>query len=99
MENVAKCINLAKVLEESYFRGMKRMRSRLRILMAEYDPPLTQTQLIEQLGLGNHTISKLFNNTFRRVDTDTVEKLCSFFNCGIADLFELKEVPSDSSRD
>lgn len=67
------------------------MHCRLRVLMAEQDPPLTQTDLVQQLGLGTHTVSKLYNSTFRRVDAETVEKICDFFGCGIQDLFELKE--------
>jgi len=60
--------------------------------MAEQDPPLSQADLIFHLKLGSHTISKLYNNTFHRVDAETVEKICAFFDCEIADLFELKKV-------
>ncbi len=67
------------------------MHCRLRVLMAAHEPPLNQTQLIEKTGLGNHTVGKLYNNTFRRVDRETVETLCDFFKCGIADLFDLKD--------
>jgi len=71
------------------------MKSRLRILMAEQEPPLSQTDLINRLGLGSHTISRLYNNTFQRVDAETVEKLCDFFECGLAELFELKKKNND----
>lgn len=60
--------------------------------MAEQDPPLTQIDLVTRLKLGNHTVSKLYNNTFQRVDAETVEKLCDFFGCEIQDLFELKSI-------
>jgi putative transcriptional regulator len=66
--------------------------------MAEEDPPLKQTDIIKELSLGPNTVSKLYNNTFRRIDTDTVEKLCHFFGCEISDLFELKE-PVAQRRD
>lgn len=65
------------------------MKSRLRVLMAEHE--MSQTDLIEKVGLGSHTVSKLYNNTFKRVDTDTVEKLCEFFKCDISDLFVLRD--------
>ena len=68
------------------------MFCRLRVLMAEHEPPLNQTQLIEQTGLGSHTVSKLFNNTFTRVDKSTIETLINFFDCGLADLFVEKEI-------
>ena len=67
------------------------MHCRLRVLMAEQDPPLTQTDLVQRLKLGSHTVSKLYNSTFRRVDAETVEKLCDFFECGIQELFELRD--------
>jgi putative transcriptional regulator len=66
------------------------MRSRLHILMAEHDPPLTQMALIKRSGLGSHTISRLYNNTFQRVDVDTVDRLCGFFDCDLVDLFEME---------
>lgn len=63
---------------------------RLSILMAEQMPPLTQTRLIEESKLSSHTISKLYNNTFSRLDKETVEKLCEYFRCNISDLFDLR---------
>ena len=63
--------------------------------MAEQEPPLSQTDLINRLSLGSHTISRIYNNTFQRIDAETVEKLCDFFGCKLADLFELKEKNND----
>ncbi|MBF2046196.1 helix-turn-helix transcriptional regulator [Leptolyngbya sp. NK1-12] len=68
---------------------MKRMRCRLRVLMAEKE--ITQIQLRESLGLGSNTISKLYNNRFDRVDRETIEKLCDYFGVEIGDLFTLKD--------
>lgn len=65
------------------------MRCRLRVLMAEKE--ITQTQLRESLGLGSHTISKLYNNRFDRVDRETIEKLCDYFGIEVGDLFVLKD--------
>lgn len=57
--------------------------------MAERE--ITQLQLREALGLGSHTVSKLYNNKFDRVDRETIEKLCDYFNIEIGDLFTLKD--------
>jgi putative transcriptional regulator len=57
--------------------------------MAERE--ITQTQLRESLGLGSHTISKLYNNRFDRVDRETIEKLCDYFSVEVGDLFVLKD--------
>ena len=75
------------------------MRCRLRILMAQQDPPLTQKELAKELSLGPNTVNKLYNNTFKRVDAETVEKLCQFFTCDINELFELKVVLSRNSEE
>lgn len=65
------------------------MKCRLRVLMAERE--ITQTQLREALGLGSHTVSKLYNNRFERVDRETVEKLCDYFEVEVGQLFVLKD--------
>lgn len=65
------------------------MRCRLRVLMAERE--ITQLQLRESLGLGSHTVSKLYNNRFDRVDRETIEKLCDYFDVEIGELFTLKD--------
>ena len=72
------------------------MYSKLRVLMAMHDPPLTQAALIEKTGLGSNTISKLANNTFSRVDRQTVDTLIGFFDCEIGDLCGVKEVTDDA---
>lgn len=58
--------------------------------MAEQLPPINQSQLIEDLELSSHTVNKLYNNSFSRIDKKTVEKLCEYFNCNISDLFEFR---------
>ena len=67
--------------------------------MAQQDPPLTQKELAKVLSLGPNTVNKLYNNTFRRVDVETVEKLCHFFACDINELFELKVLLSRNSEE
>lgn len=67
------------------------LHCRLAVLMAEKDPRLSQRKLSEATGLSPHTIRPLLLNKFQRVDKGTVEKLCDFFGCTIADLFEMRE--------
>lgn len=55
------------------------MKCRLKVLMAERD--LIQADLVRDLGLGSHTVSKLYNNSFKRVDRSTVETLMNYFDC------------------
>lgn len=68
------------------------MYCRLAVLMAQKDPQLSQRQLSRVTGLSTTTINKLFTNKFDRVDRETAETLCSYFKCGIGDLFEIREV-------
>ena len=42
----------------------------------------------EQTGLSRNTISLLYNEKVKRIDFDTMEKLCKLFNCSLADLIE-----------
>ena len=47
-----------------------------------------------ETGLNRNTVTLLYDETAARVDLDAIEKLCSFFNCQIEDLFEY--VPTKS---
>ena len=74
------------------------MYCRLAVVMAEHDPKLSQRRLSEETGLGVSTIGRLFNNTFDRVDRNTVEKLCNYFDRELSELFVLKEVDEDKGE-
>jgi len=74
---------------------MRRMFCRLAVLMAEKDPQLSQRQLAIDTGLSPTTVHKLFTNKFERVDTNTVETLCDYFNKEVGDLFVLRDISSE----
>lgn len=42
-----------------------------------------------QTGLSRNTISNLYNDKASRIDYETVEKLCSLFDCSLDELFEV----------
>ncbi len=71
---------------------MKKVFCRLAVLMAEKDPQLSQRQLAEETGLSPTTVHRLFTNKFGRVDTNTIEVLCSYFDKDIGDLFVLRSL-------
>lgn len=75
---------------------MRRMFCRLAVLMAEKDPQLSQRQLATDTGLSPTTVHKLFTNKFERVDTNTVETLCDYFNKEVGDLFVLRDISSET---
>lgn len=70
------------------------MHCELAVLMAQRDQRLSQRQLAAHLGLSVGTINKLYNGRplTARIDPDTVEKICDYFDCGINDLFVLRNV-------
>tara|TARA_R100001440_G_scaffold8811_2_gene16633 strand:- start:8469 stop:8648 length:180 start_codon:yes stop_codon:yes gene_type:complete len=42
-------------------------------------------------GLNRNTVTLLYKETAQRVDFDTMERLCRYFNCNVNDLFEYVE--------
>ena len=48
----------------------------------------TIIEVSRKTGLTTSTISNLYNDKVKRLDFDTLEKLCKVFNCQPNDLFE-----------
>lgn len=48
----------------------------------------TIVEVSRKTGLTTSTISNLYNDKVKRLDFDTLEKLCKLFNCQPNDLFE-----------
>ena len=48
---------------------------------------ITQKEVIETTGLSSATISNLYNEKVKRLDFDTLEKLCKLFNCNVQEIF------------
>lgn len=62
------------------------IKLKLHLLMAQ--SRMTQKELIAQSGMSSATISNLYNEKIKRLDFDTLEKLCKIFNCKVEDLIE-----------
>jgi putative transcriptional regulator len=41
-------------------------------------------------GLNRNTISNLYHEKVKRIDFDTIDKLCDLFNCSLGELLEHK---------
>ena len=39
-------------------------------------------------GLSRATVSNLYHEKIKRIDLDTIENLCKFFDCQVGDLLE-----------
>lgn len=74
------------------------MFCRLAVLMAEKDPKLSQRKLSEETGLGLTTVNRLFNNTFDRVDKNTLEKLCNYFGKDVGELLVMRDAEPEGDR-
>lgn len=46
-------------------------------------------------GMSTSTISNLYNEKVKRLDFDTLEKLCKLFNCNVQDLIEYIPDPEE----
>ena len=40
-------------------------------------------------GLARNTVANLYNDKAKRIDYDTIEKLCLLFECKVGDLLEI----------
>lgn len=49
---------------------------------------MTITEVSKRTGMSNTTISNLYNEKVKRLDFDTLEKLCELFDCKVQDLIE-----------
>lgn len=52
---------------------------------------LKVSDLERATGLHRNSITLLYKETATRVELDTINKLCRYFECSVGDLFEYKE--------
>ena len=45
-------------------------------------------EVAQKTGMSSTTISNLYNEKVKRLDLDTLEKLCKLFNCKVQDIIE-----------
>ena len=55
-------------------------------LMGEHKMKIAD--VARETGLHRNTITLLYKETFTRVDTATIDRLCRLFGCNVEDLFE-----------
>ena len=58
-------------------------------------------EVAKKTGMSTSTISNLYNEKVKRLDFDTLEKLCQLFNCNVQDLIEYipdDEISTDTSK-
>lgn len=78
------------------------VRFRLHILMAEKGPgrPYRISEIARISGLQANTVSGIYNNKARRIDTATIDTLCEVLECEPGDLFDYSpDLTSDLRSD
>ena len=66
------------------------MKCRLSTLMGQARYSIQDVH--NKTGLARSTVAQLYHDKATRIDFETIEKLCTLFNCNIADLLELENV-------
>lgn len=82
---------------------MKQLRSNLEVLIARHNQEapaglrrISKRSLARDLSISRYTIYALANNQLDEYPRDTLEKLCSFFNCDIGDLLSYRDIPDNA---
>jgi len=52
---------------------------------------MTKLAVAKATGLSRVTIANLYSETATRIDYDTIEKLCRFFECEVGEMFYIDD--------
>lgn len=69
---------------------MGKVKFRLHILMGE-KKIRSISQLSKETGLSRPTLTKIYENETNRIEFETIEKLCTFFECDLEDLMYIEK--------
>ena len=64
------------------------MKCRLSTLMGQARYSIQDVH--NKTGLARSTVAQLYHDKATRIDFETIEKLCSLFDCSVAELLELE---------
>jgi putative transcriptional regulator len=74
-----------------YIEDMKKMRSNLQVLTAQKaqneNRRISLRTVSDETGLTRHTVYGIAQNTLKEFPKEALEKLCTYFNCDVGDLF------------
>jgi len=74
--------------------------ARMNVTRAERGmPPLKQTEIAASAGVSQSVISTLSSGKSKRIDFETIDRLCGFFGCTPGDLFIREPDPEPDSGD
>ncbi len=77
------------------------MKSNLLVLVAQKSQRdgkrVTLRSVSRDTGVSTYTIYALANNEIEEYPRAVLEKLCSYFNCGIGDLLTTEDIPDEEA--
>ncbi|MDW7680764.1 MAG: helix-turn-helix transcriptional regulator [bacterium] len=50
-------------------------------------------EIAKRIGVSRTTLYSLFNDDWKQIQRETIEKVCDFFHCDVSELFEIQEEP------
>ncbi len=65
---------------------------------AKIGRPVTVEEVAEAIGITRAALTRIERNQTERIDFDTVTKLCTFYDVGVGDLLELKDVEQTENK-
>ena len=68
-------------------REISKMRCQLSTLMGKERYSIQDVHI--KTGLARSTVTQLYHDKAKRIDYETIEKLCELFGCSISELFVL----------
>ena len=71
----------------------KELHIRMRELAEEKG--ISKTKLCKDLDMQFGNFNKYYNDKFQRIDANLIIKLCEYFQCGISDLLEIRNIDNN----
>ena len=59
---------------------------------------LNQRDVVRGTGLAINTVAGLYHDDVKRVDLDTIDKVCRFLGVTVGEIFEYKEEGHDATQ-
>ena len=57
---------------------------------------ISKTKLCKDLDMQFGNLNKYYNDKFQRIDASLIIKLCEYFQCGISDLLEIRNIDNNN---
>ena len=67
----------------------------IRIQELAEEKGISKTKLCKDLDMQFRNFNKYYNDKFQRIDANLIIKLCEYFQCGISDLLEIRNIDNN----